>query len=81
MATAMAAMQGTAYLDKKQFLDNFWAAFQPLLGKGHVIKTLAKCDFSPIQEWRLAEREKAKAAPKPVRACRPSLSQDYGFRV
>ena len=62
----MAAMQGTAYLEKKRFLDNFWGEFKAVLGPGHAIRELAKCDFSPIQEWRLAEREAAKALPKEV---------------
>lgn len=67
MATAMAAMQGTNYLEKQRFLDNFWSDFKPVLGPKHVIKGLAKCDFSPIHEWQMAQREAKKALPKEVR--------------
>ena len=63
----MAVMTGTAYLEKQQFLDNFWADWKPILGKGHVIQSLKKCDFSPIYEWHMAEREKRKALDKEVR--------------
>ena len=62
----MAVMTGTAYLEKQQFLDNFWADWKPILGKGHVIKDLTKCDFTPIYEWHMAERERKKALPKEV---------------
>jgi DNA topoisomerase-1 len=63
----MAVMSGTAYLEKKQFLDNFWKAWKPILGPNHVIKDLKKCDFTPIYEWHMAERERKKALPKEVR--------------
>ena len=62
----MAVMTGTAYLEKQQFLDNFWADWKPILSKGHVIKDLTKCDFTPIYEWHMAERERKKALPKEV---------------
>ena len=62
----MAVMTGTAYLEKQQFLDNFWADWKPILGKGHVIRELRKCDFTPIYEWHMAERERKKALPKEV---------------
>lgn len=66
MATAMAVMTGTAYLEKKQFLDNFWEDWRPVLGKNHTIKSLSKCDFTPIHEWHMAERERKKALSKEV---------------
>ncbi|CAL5221032.1 g3151 [Coccomyxa viridis] len=68
VATAMAVMTGTPYLEKQQFLDNFWADWKPLLGKGHVIQSLKKCDFSPIYEWHMAEREKRKGLAKEEKA-------------
>ena len=67
VATAMAAMQGTNYLEKQRFLDNFWGEFRKALGPKHVIRSLAKCDFSPIHEWQMAQREAKKALPKDVR--------------
>lgn len=74
VATAMAVMTGTAYLEKQQFLDNFWADWKPILGKGHVIKDLKKCDFTPIYEWHMAEREHKKALPKEVSPAISSIS-------
>ena len=57
----------TDYAKKKQFNDNFWAAFKEILGKGHVIKSLEKCDFRPMYEHFMAEREAKKALPKEVK--------------
>lgn len=73
VATAMAVMTGAPYLEKQQFLDNFWADWKPLLGKGHVIQSLKKCDFSPIYEWHMAEREKRKGLAKEVRLAAAQL--------
>ena len=79
VATAMAVMTGTAYLEKQQFLDNFWADWKPILGKGHVIRELRKCDFTPIYEWHMAERERKKALPKEVSSTseQPSAMSSY----
>ena len=30
------------YMNKKQFLDNFWEGFREVLGPNHTIKSLAK---------------------------------------
>lgn len=38
-----------------------------MLGRGHVIKDLAKCDFTPIYDHLMAERDKKKALTKEVR--------------
>lgn len=38
-----------------------------VLGKSHVIKGLDKCDFTPIYDHLMAEREKKKAMSKEVR--------------
>ena len=37
-----------------------------VLGKDHVIKGLKLCDFTPMYEHAMAEREKKKALPKEV---------------
>ena len=63
----------TDYAKKKQFNDNFWAAFKDVLGKGHVIKSLDKCDFRPMYEHFMAEREAKKLLPKDVSKCSPSV--------
>ena len=37
-----------------------------MLGKNHVIKDLKKCDFTPMYEHAMAEREKKKQLSKEV---------------
>ncbi len=38
-----------------------------MLGKDHVIKGLKKCDFTPMYDHAMAEREKKKALSKEVK--------------
>ena len=52
---------------KNSFLKNFWEGFHEVLGRNHVIKSLDKCDFTPMFEYHMAEREKKKAMTKEVR--------------
>lgn len=40
-----------------------------MLGKNHVIKDLKKCDFTPMYEYAMAERERKKQLSKEV--CSP----------
>lgn len=40
-----------------------------ILGKDHVIKGLQKCDFTPMYDHAMAEREKKKSLSKEVRFC------------
>ena len=61
-----AIMLETDYLKKDKFRENFWKAFKGVLGTGHTIKSLDKCDFRPIYEHLMAEREQKKALPKEV---------------
>ncbi|KAH1063152.1 hypothetical protein J1N35_028139 [Gossypium stocksii] len=60
VATMFAVMQETDYMSKPQFKKNFWEDWSKLLGRNHVIKSLDKCDFTPIYEWHLQEKEKKK---------------------
>ncbi len=69
VATFYAVMVETEYVKKEQFNKNFWAAFSRVLGKGHVVRSLAKCDFRPIYEWHMAERERKRTLPKEVGMC------------
>merc|ERR1711959_142502 len=62
--TAYAMMRETEYLKKATFVKNAWNALKKVLGKDHTIKTLEKCDFTPIWEWHLAEKEKKKQMTK-----------------
>jgi len=59
-----AVMKETDYMNKPVFLKNFWEGFQEVLGKNHVIKCLEKCDFTPIFEWHMAQREAKKNMTK-----------------
>ncbi|CAA0829184.1 DNA topoisomerase 1 [Striga hermonthica] len=60
VATMYAVMLDTDYMTKPQFKENFMADWQKILGKKHVIQSLEHCDFSPIYEWHLKEKEKKK---------------------
>ncbi|MFQ6635324.1 hypothetical protein Gotur_011891 [Gossypium turneri] len=60
VATMFAVMKDTDYMNKPQFKKNFWEDWSKLLGKNHTIKDLDKCDFTPIYEWHLQEKEKKK---------------------
>ncbi|EOY12191.1 DNA topoisomerase I alpha isoform 3 [Theobroma cacao] len=60
VATMFAVMKDTDYMSKTQFKKNFWEDWSKLLGKNHTIKDLDRCDFTPIYEWHLQEKEKKK---------------------
>ncbi|KAH7307243.1 hypothetical protein KP509_22G051300 [Ceratopteris richardii] len=60
VATMFAVMKETEYMSKPKFLSNFWNDWRKLLGSNHVIQKLEECDFTPIYEWHLAEKEKKK---------------------
>mgnify|MGYP002776877107 FL=1 len=67
VATMFAVMRETDYVQKKTFLSNFWNDWKKILGPGHVIQRLDRCDFTPIYEWHLAEKEKKKQMSSEVR--------------
>lgn len=79
-----AVMKETQYMEKQMFKDNFWAGFKEVLGKNHVIKSLDKCDFTPIYEWYFAQREKVKEMKKEwskeVLSSRTSVIQKVPFK-
>lgn len=66
VASMFAIMKETDYMNKPTFLKNFWDGFKEVLGKNHVIKGLDKCDFTPIYDHLMAEREKKKSMTKEV---------------
>jgi DNA topoisomerase-1 len=68
VATMFAGMKDTEYMQKQTFLDNFWEGFKEVLGPGHAIKTLSKCDFTPISEHLAADRERKKNMTKEEKA-------------
>ncbi|XP_010913963.1 DNA topoisomerase 1 beta isoform X1 [Elaeis guineensis] len=60
VATMFAVMKDTDYATKPKFIENFWNDWKQILGKSHVIKKFDLCDFTPIYEWHLREKEKKK---------------------
>ena len=58
VATFFAVMRDTDYVTKPTFIRNFWDGFQNILGSNHIIQKFELCDFTPIYEWHMAEREK-----------------------
>eukprot|EP01018_Ginkgo_biloba_P029459 Gb_13084 [translate_table: standard] len=60
VATMFAVMKDTDYAMKPKFIENFWNDWKQILGKNHVIKKFELCDFTPIYEWHLSEKEKKK---------------------
>ncbi|OAY76967.1 DNA topoisomerase 1 alpha-like isoform X1 [Ananas comosus] len=60
VATMFAVMKDTDYATKPKFIENFWNDWRQILGKNHVIKKFELCDFTPIYEWHLREKEKKK---------------------
>ena len=64
VATFFAVMKETDYMKKKIFLENFWEGFREVLGPRHTIQCLEKCDFTPIYDWHIAERERKKNLSK-----------------
>nr|ANM86236.1 DNA topoisomerase 1 [Stygiella incarcerata] len=64
IATFYAGFHDSPYREKKVFLDNFWNDWKKVLGKGHVIKSLALCDFGPIEHYLQVEKEKKRMMTK-----------------
>jgi len=64
VASMYASMLHSDYPNKPTFVKNFWDGFREVLGPKHVIKSLEKCDFTPIHNYFEAEREKKKEKMK-----------------
>lgn len=60
VATMFAVMKDTDYATKPKFLENFWHDWKKILGPKHVIQKFELCDFTPIYDWHLREKEKKK---------------------
>ncbi|GMH08897.1 hypothetical protein Nepgr_010737 [Nepenthes gracilis] len=60
VATMYAVMLETDYVQKSKFNENFFNDWKKILGKNHIIQDLKKCDFTPIHQWHLTEKEKKK---------------------
>lgn len=64
-----AVMKDTDYATKPKFIENFMNDWRPILGRNHVIKKYELCDFTPIYEWHLREKEKKKQMTSQVGNC------------
>lgn len=64
-----AVMLETDYVKKEKFNENFFGDWRKILGKNHVIQDFSKCDFKPIYEWHLREKEKKKQMSAEVSIC------------
>ncbi|KAK1262588.1 DNA topoisomerase 1 [Acorus gramineus] len=60
VATMFAVMKDTDYATKPTFIENFMTDWRQILGRNHVIKKFELCDFTPIYEWHMKEKEKKK---------------------
>jgi len=82
-ATWYAVMYESDYLQKKIFRDNFWKDWKVILGKKHTIQSLSKCDFKPIWDWHLVEKEKKNLITteqkKKIKLEKEELEAEYGF--
>ncbi len=67
------------------FNKNFFADFKKYLGKGHVIKSFNKCDFSRIRAHLAGEREAKKSISKEEKAAKKAeadaLKVKYSFAL
>ncbi|KAL6768009.1 DNA topoisomerase 1 [Auxenochlorella protothecoides] len=83
VATFYAVMLETDYMTKETFKKNFWEGFSEVLGPKHAIQCLRKCDFTPIYEWHMAERERKRALTKEeklrLKEEREAAEADYKF--
>ncbi|GAB5356758.1 hypothetical protein AAMO2058_000316300 [Amorphochlora amoebiformis] len=85
IATFFGVMLETDHAKKPVFQKNFFEGFKKTLGKGHIIKSFGKCDFSPIHRWAMDQKEKAKEERKKNRAKikeeKQKLMDIYGFAL
>ena len=64
VATWYAVMLETDYVKNPVFNVNFFKDWKKVLGKSHTIQRLDKCDFRPIFDWAMKEREEKKERRK-----------------
>ncbi|KAL9236257.1 hypothetical protein vseg_010950 [Gypsophila vaccaria] len=85
VATMYAVMLETDYIQKDKFNENFFSDWKKILGRNHTIQDLAKCDFRPIHEWHLREKEKKKSMTsdekKAVKEEKLKLEEKYMWAI
>jgi len=82
-ATWFASMAESPYMEKEIFKSNFWSDWKAILGKHSEIKSLKKCNFAPIWEFVLEQKEKKKSMTseekKKIKLEKEALDAEYGF--
>mmetsp|Transcript_15779 Transcript_15779/g.38918 ORF Transcript_15779/g.38918 Transcript_15779/m.38918 type:complete len:808 (-) Transcript_15779:249-2672(-) len=85
VATFFAVMMETDHAKKKVFQNNFFKCWQEKLGKKHIIQKFDKCDFRPIYNWAMEQKEIAKEERKQNRAKikeeKEKLMEIYGYAL
>ncbi|XP_057540485.1 DNA topoisomerase 1 alpha-like [Amaranthus tricolor] len=85
VATMYAVMLETDYVKKEKFSENFFGDWKKILGKNHVIQDFSKCDFKPIYEWHLREKEKKKQMSaeekKAIKEEKSKLEEKYMWAI
>lgn len=87
IATFYAVILETEYVKNKTFRDNFFRDWQKVLGKGHKIVKLSKCDFSKIFRWNEERKERLKELRKdPVykqqqKEEKAMIQETYGYAI
>jgi DNA topoisomerase-1 len=65
VATMFAVIKDTEDASNETFISNFFTDWRKILGETHTISKFEFCDFTPIYEWHLGEKDKKKQmAPK-----------------
>jgi DNA topoisomerase I len=81
IATMYAVLKNNDSYNDKTFQSNFFNDWKKSLGPKSPIKTLEKCDFSPIWEWYLKEKEKknnlSKEEKEKLKKEKEELEKDY----
>ena len=69
----------------KIFIDNFFTDFKEVLGKGHVIKDFAKCDFTPItrhlDEQKMVKKAITDGERKANKAAKDQVNFRHGYAI
>eukprot|EP00742_Colponemidia_sp_Colp-10_P003983 GILJ01004249.1.p1 GENE.GILJ01004249.1~~GILJ01004249.1.p1 ORF type:complete len:682 (-),score=165.09 GILJ01004249.1:78-2078(-) len=85
VANFWAALAETEWATKAIFRKNFFAEFQKVLKKGHRIQDLEHCDFSPITQWQLEQKEIKKNMEldekKALKAEKQKIEDHYAYAM
>ncbi len=75
----------TDHMKKPQFSTNFWKCWKDVLGKDHVVKDLQGCDFTPIHDHLMQQKEEKKLKTKEEKeqnkADKAKIKAKYGYAM